>query len=57
MTPLFVTQMKLKESGNTQRTIFRKMAGTQLSQFEGHFAVIMWGSQAKGNVYQMFFDL
>ena len=36
---------------------FRKMAGTQLSQFEGHLAEIMWRSEAKGRLYQAFFDL
>ena len=33
------------------------MAGTRITQFEGHLAEIMWRSQAKGNVYVEFFDL
>ena len=36
---------------------FRKMAGTQITQFEGHLAEIMWRSQAKGNIYSEFFEL
>ena len=35
----------------------RKMAGTQLSQFEGHMAEIVWRSEAKGNLYNSFFNL
>ena len=33
------------------------MAGTQITQFEGHSAEIMWRSQAKGNIYSEFFEL
>ena len=36
---------------------FRKMAETQFSQFEGHMAEIMWRSEAKGNLYNSFFNL
>ena len=33
------------------------MSGTQLSQFEGHLAEVMWRSEMKGDVYDKFFDL
>ena len=36
---------------------FSKIAGTQLSQFEEHMAEIMWLSEAKGNLYNSFFNL
>ena len=36
---------------------FPKMTGTQLSQFEGHMAEIMWRSEAKSNLYNSFFNL
>lgn len=36
---------------------FRRMSGTKLSQFEGHIAEIIWRSEAKGHVYQTFFEL
>ena len=36
---------------------FRKMAGTQITQFEGYLAEIMWRSQAKGIIYSEFFEL
>ena len=36
---------------------FSKMAGTQLSQFEAHMAEIIRLSEAKGNLYNSFFNL
>ena len=36
---------------------FRKMSGTQASQWEGHLAEILWRSEVKSNKYQSFFDL
>ena len=36
---------------------FKRMSGTLYTQFEGHIAEIMWRSEAKGDVYQSFFDL
>uniref|UniRef100_A0A8W8MNP1 Uncharacterized protein n=1 Tax=Magallana gigas TaxID=29159 RepID=A0A8W8MNP1_MAGGI len=35
---------------------FRKMAGTKLTQFEGHLAEIMWRADVKTNIYSCFFD-
>ena len=36
---------------------FRKMSGTQRSQFEGHLAEIMWRSWSNGAIYENFFQL
>ena len=36
---------------------FKRLSGTQLSQFEGHVAEVMWRSEVKGDVYDKFFDL
>ena len=36
---------------------FRKMSGTELSQFEGHLAEVMWRSETKGRAYTAFFEL
>ena len=33
------------------------MSGSQLSQFEGHLAEVMWRANAKGELYTKFFDL
>ena len=33
------------------------MSGTQLTQFEGHLAEVMWRSEVKGRMYVSFFDL
>ena len=33
------------------------MSGTKYTQFEGHMAEFMWRAEAKGNVYNSFFDL
>lgn len=35
---------------------FRKMAGTKLTQFEGHLAEIMWRADVKTDIYSCFFD-
>lgn len=35
---------------------FRKLTGTKITQFEGHFAEIILRSSDKGYVYQAFFD-
>ncbi|XP_045206192.2 uncharacterized protein LOC123558376 [Mercenaria mercenaria] len=36
---------------------FRKMSGTQASQWEGHLAEVMWRAEVKGRKYENFFDL
>ena len=33
---------------------FKRMSGTQHSQFEGHFTEVMWRSEVKGKVYELF---
>jgi transposase-like protein len=34
---------------------FRRIAGTKITQFEGHIMEIMWRSDAKSNIYSSFF--
>lgn len=36
---------------------FKRMSGSELSQFEGHLADVMWRADAKGELYTKFFDL
>ncbi|XP_060586599.1 uncharacterized protein LOC132742260 [Ruditapes philippinarum] len=36
---------------------FKSIAGTQLSQFEGHLAKVIWRSEVKGRYFEPFFDL
>jgi hypothetical protein len=36
---------------------FRKLAGTKITQFEGHLSEIMWRAEVKSDVYRQFFNL
>ena len=36
---------------------FKRMSGSELSQFEGHLAEVMWRADVKGELYKKFFEL
>ena len=52
-----VSTNKIEGAWQHAKMHFRRMAGTRITQFEGHLAEIMWRSQAKGNLYEEFFKL
>ena len=48
---------RIEDYWKNAKAHFKRVSVTQLSQFEGHLAVVMWRSEAKGDVYAKFFDL
>ena len=52
-----VSTNKIEGAWQHAKIHFRRMAGKRITQFEGYLKEIMWRSQAKGNLYEEFFNL